>query len=166
MKMIANGKVPVGLQEVIQQYLQTVGQGNVLPQAPISPTSFESSDALMMYHTNNNAQQLAQVQDWINHTDQGLNGLGIDPNNCSNGIYAEYLNDPNFNFDSFVPAPNPDPAMDIFAATDTSFDASLQPWMSQYLNTDQVQQYTNIAGQKRGFEDEEHEASSAKKARR
>ena len=25
-----------------------------------------------MYQANNNAQQLAQVQDWINHTDQRL----------------------------------------------------------------------------------------------
>ena len=37
MKMIANGKIPVGLQEAIQQYLQNIGQGNVLPQTPVSP---------------------------------------------------------------------------------------------------------------------------------
>lgn len=165
MKMIANGKVPLGLQEMIQQYLQNIGQGNVNTQTPVSPASFELSDALMMHQTNHNAQQLAQVQDWINHIDQGLNGVGYDLNNNSNGNYAEYLNDPNFNFDSFVPAPSSDPAMDMFAATDTSFDANLQPWMSQYLHSDQAQQDTGIAGQKRGFEDEEDEAPSAKKTR-
>jgi len=165
MKMIANGKIPVGLQEAIQHYLQTVSQGNVLPQTPVSPTPFESSDALMTYQINNNAQHLAQIQDWVNHMDQGLNGVGIDSNNNSNGNYAEYLNDPNFNFDSFVPVPNPDPSMDMFAATDTSFDPSLQPWMSQYLNSEQGQQDTSIAGLKREFGDEEDEASSVKRAK-
>lgn len=166
MKMIANGKIPLGLQEAIQQYLQNIGQGNVVPQTPVSPTSFESSEALMMYHANNNAQQLAQVHDWVNHMDQTLNGLGMDPDNPS-GSYAEYLNDQNINFDSFVPASNPDPAVDTFAATDTSFDACLQPWMAQYLNSDHGQQNTSIAGQKRGFEneDEEDEASPEKRAR-
>ena len=36
---------------------------------------------------------------------------------------------------------------------------------SQYLNSDHGQQDTSIAGQKRGLEDDEDEASSAKKAR-
>ena len=105
MKMFANGKVPVGLQELIQQHLQNMGQvNNVLPpQTPASPTpstSLFSSDALMMYQVNNNAQQLAQIQEWINQADQNVTALDGDLNNA-NGHYSDYLNETNFNFDSF-----------------------------------------------------------------
>jgi len=160
MKMIANGKMPMGLQEAIQHYLQNIGQGNILPQtpmSPISPPSFDSSDALTMYQTANNAQSLAQVQDWVDHTDNNLAGLGIDLNNASNmGVdYSEYLNGSHFAFDAYQ---NPDPSMDMFGAGDSS-----EPWMSEFLNSDQD---NHIIGQKRAMEDEQEESrSSAKKPR-
>lgn len=167
MKMIANGKMPLGLQEAIQHYLQNIGQGNILPQTPVSPTSpttLDSSDALTMYQTAQNNHHLAQVQDWVNRTDQGFNGLGIDLNPTSNVNYAEYLDDSNMNFDSFVPQANHNPGMDLFA-TDPSLDASLlQPWMSNFFDSELAQD-VNVQGQKRTLEEDEQGETASKKAK-
>jgi len=167
MKMIANGKMPLGLQEAIQHYLQNIGQGNIIPQTPVSPTSpamRDSSDALTMYQAAQTSQHLAQVQEWVNRTDQSLNSLGIDVNPTAHVNYSEYLDDPNFSFDSFVPQANPDPSMDMFP-TDPSLDASLlQPWMSNYLDSELVQD-VNVHGQKRTLEDDEQGEAASKKAK-
>jgi len=154
MKMFANGKIPVGLQEIIQQYLQNMNFGNVYPSTPVSPTMppmvDSSNDALM--RTASNAQQLEQVQDWFDHTDQDINGLGIDLNPSVNPpidtSYGDYLADSHFTFDPYT-FPNPDPTMDgIF---------------SQYLDNEQA--HDTVVGQKRAYEDQEDAFSSAKKPR-
>ena len=156
MKMFANGKIPVGLQEVIQQYLQNMSFGNVYPSTPVSPTTppmvDTSNDALM--RTANNAQQLCQIQNWFDHTDQDINGLGIDLNPSVNQpidtSYGDYLADSHFTFDPYT-FPNPDPTMDNM--------------FSQYLDNEQGQDINSVVGQKRGFEDQEDAFSSTKKPR-
>ena len=167
MKMIANGKMPLGFQEAIQHYLQNIGQGNIIPQTPVSqnsPTTLDSSDALTMYQAAQNNQHLAQVQDWVNRTDQNINGFGMDFNLTNNVNYGEYLDDPNFNLDSFATQANPETNMDMFA-TDPSLDASLlPPWMSSYLDSELTQD-VNVHGQKRALEDDEEEETVSKKAR-
>jgi heat shock transcription factor len=167
MKMIANGKMPLGFQEAIQHYLQNIGQGNILPQTPVSPnspTTLESSDALTMYQAAQNNQHLAQVQDWVNRTDQSINGLGFDFNQTNHVNYGEYLDDPNFNFDSFVTQAHPETNVDMFGA-DPSLDASLlHPWIPNYLDSE-IAQDINVHGQKRALEDDEEGETVAKKAR-
>jgi hypothetical protein len=171
MKMIANGKLPVGFQEAIHQYLQNIGQptNHTFPQTPLSPSPVTSSDAVTPYQViNNNAQHVEQIQNWINNTDHTIKGLGIELDNCNttttnngNADYADYLNDSHFNFDTFVPAVNPDPMADLFSSVgDTSLD-SLQPWLTQFLNSDH--EGSNV-GQKRTLEDE-GECSTTKRPR-
>jgi hypothetical protein len=163
MKMIANGKVPMGLQEAIQQYLVNAGQTNIAPQTPLtstSPASFEPQDSMAMYQAANNAQQLAQVQEWADHTDQSLNGLGADLHATANANYGDYLSDSHFAFDSFIPPP--DPAVDTFTS-DSLLDTSLHTWLSQYVHPDQEKD-TNTVGQKRTLEDEKNDLA-AKRAR-
>lgn len=165
MKMIANGKVPVGLQEAFQQYLVNTGQTHTAPQTPptsTSPASFEPSNSQTMQQAVNDAQQLAQIQDWVGHADQSLNELGFDLCQNTNVNYGDYLTDSHFNYDSFVPPLNPDPAVDTFSAG-SLLDQSLQTWLSQYVSPDQAKD-SSIGGQKRTLEDDKDD-SVAKKAR-
>jgi HSF-type DNA-binding len=158
MKMMANGKVPVELQEIIQQYFQNMCQGTSSVANTTSPASAQTSDALTTYQAAaNNALQLDQVQDWVDHTDQTLNGLGIDLNQEP---YGDYLKDSHFAFDPFMSTPNPDPSLDMFPS-ESPIDASIQPWMSQFLDPEQLQD-TNIIGQKRKLQEED---SPSKKRR-
>ena len=168
MKMIANGKMPLGLQEAFQYYLANIGQGNILSETPFSTTSQptpDNSDALTMYQAAQNNQHLAQVQDLVSRTDQSIDGLGIDLNPTNNNVnYADYLDDPNFHFDSFVPQANPDPNMDHLFATDPSLGASFQPWISTYLDSELARDI-NVHGLKRTLENDEQEENASKKAR-
>jgi hypothetical protein len=164
MKMIASGKIPMGfLQDAIQQYFQNISS---LPTSTIhSPAPLDPADeSLAMYQAAaSNAQQLAQVQEWVNYTDQNINALyiGLDGGNAAN--YGGYLNDPNLNFDSLAPESECNPAsMGMFSA-DHSLDASLHPWIS-YFNPE-TEDTTNIAGQKRTLEGEQDNTSLGKRAR-
>jgi HSF-type DNA-binding len=156
MKLLASGKVPVGLQEIIQQYFQNQNFGTVYPSAPVSPTMSPTidtaNDALM--RTASNAQQLGQVQDWFDHADQGIHGLGIDLNPPVNPpidpSYGDFLADSHFPFDPY-PFTTPDPAMDNM--------------FSQYVDTQQTQDGNPAAGQKRAFEDQEEEVLFEKRRR-
>jgi hypothetical protein len=184
MKMLANGKIPAGFHEVVQQYLMNANQnGNgyvttpypTTPLTPTTPATFDSSDALIQANAFTNAQ-LAQVQSWLNTEDQTLSGLGtglgIDLNSSDstgnnnyldggNTDYTSYLTDAHFQLDPFVSTP--DPALDMFS-TD-----SLHPEWSQFLNpADPNQDVNAFSGQKRTYEENEQdlgEYSSAKKVR-
>jgi hypothetical protein len=183
MKMLANGKVPVGFHDAVQQYLMTMNanqQGNsyaTTPMTPTTPATFDSSDALIQANAIHNAQQLGHVQSWLNCEDQNISGfgsgLGIDLNSNdlnmgninymgNNEDYTSYLSDAHFQLDPFVS--NPDPTLDMFS-TDT-----LHPAWSQYLdNTDMTQDINSFTGgQKRTYDEEEQDMGdypSGKKAR-
>lgn len=156
MKLLASGKVPVGLQEIIQQYFQNQNFGTVYPSTPVTPatppTIDAANDALM--RTASNAQQLGQVQDWFDHADQGIHGLGIDLNPpvdpSVDPSYGDYLADSHFTFDPYSFA-TPDPAMDNM--------------FPQYVDTQQTQDVNSAAGRKRAFEDQEEEIPYEKRRR-
>ena len=68
------------------------------------------------------------------------------------------------NFDSLVPQANPNPGMDMFA-TDPSLDTSvLQPWMSNFFDSE-IAQDVNVHGQKRTLEEDEQGETASKKAK-
>jgi len=163
LKMLASGKMPAGLQEVILQYLQSHGVTNVMSGTPATATT--PSDVLATYQAaTSNMQQLANVQQWVENTDQGLQGLGIDMNPQDNSAFEDYFAQSNFTFDDSPYASLQDPSVDVFQ-NDTSGAATMQtPWVSQYLNSEQGQD-TSIIGQKRDLEDQ-MENGRAKKARR
>ena len=117
-----------------------------------------------MYQAAQNNQHIAQVQDWVNRTDQSINGLGFDFNQTNHVNYGEYLDDPNFNFDSFVTQANPETNVDMFGG-DPSLDASvLHSWIPNYLDSELAQD-ANVHGQKRALEDDEEGETVSKKAR-
>lgn len=162
MKMIANGKIPVGFQEAIQQYLQNLDQGNVVSATPAAPTSRpspDSPDVLTMYQAANNADQLAQVREWLNETEPNLAGLGVDSNPpaAGNVDYTDCLNDSHYTFDPFIANPNFDPSADVYG---TDY---VQPWMPQYVSIEHPQEIKSM-GQKRARE-EEADGLSAKRTR-
>ena len=185
MKMLANGKVPVGFHEAVQQYLtnlnvnQQINEYATTPMTPTSPATFDSSDALIQANAMHNAQQLNQVQSLLNREDPNIanltSGLGIDlnPNNQNNPMgntinmgnnddYTSYLHDAHFQLDPFVP--HPDPTLDIFS-TDTLHPA----WQTYLDNTDMTQDINAFSsGRKRTYgelEEDMEEFLSGKKAR-
>lgn len=185
MKMLANGKVPVGFHEAVQQYLLNVNNQNgygttpyaTTPLTPTTPATFDSSDALIQTNAFNDAQ-LGNVQTWLNSEDQNISGLGTglgidlnssDLNNPTGNInymetgnpdYTSYLNDAHFQLDPFVT--NADPALDMF-----STDSLNSAW-PQYLDTtDSTQDVNAFGAQKRTYDEnaEEEYSSSAKRLR-
>jgi HSF-type DNA-binding len=166
MQMIASGKLPTGLQEAFQLYLQNSGNAATAgQQEPLSPTSPRSSHspehAAATYQMADNAEQLAKVQEWINSTDNTIAGLGIalDPA-TANADYSHYLNDPHLAYGYTGVDPSSE---DILTADPTAIDANLQQWLSNYYTTG-IQDTGGVAGQKRWLDDA-GEASSAKKRR-
>lgn len=162
LRMLASGKMPAGLQEVILQYLQNHGAANVISGTPATATT--PSDVLSTFQAaTNNMQQLANVQQWVDHTDQGLHGLGIDMNPQDNSTFDDYLAQSNFTFDDSPYASLQDPSVDVFQNETSDATAMQTPWLSQYLNSEQ--QDTSIIGQKRDLEDD-RENARAKRLRR
>jgi len=184
MKMLANGKAPVGFNEVVQQYLmnmnanQQINDFATTPITPTTPATLDSSDALIQANAMHNAQQLNQVQLQSTSEDPNMStlnsGLDIDLNSNdpihpigninigNNEDYPTYLPDMHFHFDSFIP--NPDPALDLFS-TDT-----LHPVWQTYLdNTDMTQDINAFSsGRKRTYDELEEDMAqylSEKKAR-
>jgi len=184
MKMLANGKVPVGFHEAVQQYLmnltanQQINEFATTPITPTTPTTFDSSDALIQANAMHNAQQLNQAQLLLASEDPTISnlnsGLGIDLNSTdlnhpmgninmgNNDDYTNYLHDTHFQFDPFIP--NPDPAIDIFS-TDTLHPA----WQTYLDNTDITQDINGFSsGRKRTYDELEKDMAdylSEKKAR-
>jgi len=185
MKMLANGKVPVGFHEAVQHYLLNLNANQQIneyatptPITPITPTTFDSSDALIQSNVMHNAEQLNQAQLLLTSEDPNISslssGLGIDLNSNdlnhplgninmgNNEDYTSFLLDAHFQLDSFIP--NPDPALDIFS-TDTVHSA----WQTYLDNTDMAEDINAFSsGRKRTYDEQEEdlgEYSSGKKAR-
>lgn len=166
MQMIASGKLPTGLQEAFQLYLQNNGNAATADQQePLSPTSPISSHspehAAATYQMADNAEQLTKVQEWINSTDNTIAGLGIalDPA-TANADYSHYLNDPHLAYGYTGVDPSSE---DLLTTDPTTIDANLQQWLSNYYNAG-IQDTGGVAGQKRSLEDA-GEASPAKRRR-
>jgi hypothetical protein len=156
MKMLANGKVPAGFHDAFQNYLQSVSQPSTVQPAstPIShpsPTTHDSPEDLR--RVQDNSQQQEQVQDWLNNTNQYLDGLGVDLNPNLN--YGDYLLDTNLAYDSLP-------------QTDAYNVPTLQsPWISTPpLPEMNYAQGTPVTGQKRTFQHEEDESQNVLKKSR
>ena len=151
MKMLANGKLPSGFQDALQNFvLQSMSQTSTAqpstPTSPTSPVSHESPDNLA--RVPDNTEQTGQVQDWLNNTNQYLDGLGIDLNPAGNVSYVDYLNGPNLAYDPFGQS---EPTADMFGGNLSSLQT---PWMTQASAANYAQD-SPLIGQKRTLQHED-----------
>jgi len=166
MKQFANGKLPLGLKDIWEQFLSNqYGHGNNFPSTPATPATpatLDSSDALTMYqHDNSMGTNTGHVLNWLDHSepfpDPPLNGLGIDMNGSS---FSDYLHDA-ATFDTFNAATHPDPLADQFLY---SVDPTVGQSWDQYLDTDPLHNTAAPSNNKRAFVEDDEDISS-KKAR-
>jgi len=158
-KIFPNGKIPVGLQEVLLQYFQGQngnGNGNVFPNGPLSPTSpalLQSSIGTPSVIPNMEENRSQQVENWIKTTDNTTNEYPFEPN--SNMDFESFLHDSNF-VDPYSQAPNFDPNTDLSMLLGPSwYPDPVAPNDEQPQDSYVVEEQ----GKKRSFEDEEQSAS-------
>ena len=153
MKMLANGKVPAGFNDAFQNYLSSVSQTSSVqqpstPASHASPTTHDSPEDVKRAQDD---QQ--QVQDWLNNTNQYLEGLGIDFNPAG---YGDYLVDSTLAYDPFA---HQSDLYNVSALPSSWMHNAQAPEMSYSQDTPTV-------GQKRAFQHEEDESQSAQKRSR